>query len=135
MTYLSTMSPSLLSAITATAMMAVVTPAQQVAAEAVRAYRFDLRDMSLDEALRKYAKITNRQILYRSETIGSRAAPDLVGMFDADRALAALLAGAPVSISQVRPGVFAISPRSTPVAIDVPRTESLDLRKLVSRRR
>ena len=97
----------------AVTMTAALTPLDGAAAQAPAVFRFDLRGMTLDAALRRYARITGRQMLYRSETIGRRQAPDVVGAFDADRALSVLLRGIPVRVEQVRPGVFAISPAIT----------------------
>lgn len=42
-------------------------------------HRFSIRGVALEEALRLYAKVTGRQLIFEPATIGTRMAPDLVG--------------------------------------------------------
>jgi outer membrane receptor protein involved in Fe transport len=73
-------------------------------------YRFAIQGIPLEEALRRYARITGRQVIFQPETFGSRRTPELVGTFDADTALSILLKGVPVQVERVRTGVLVISP-------------------------
>jgi outer membrane receptor protein involved in Fe transport len=96
----------------ATCLIAAATAvaADGASAQAQQGFRFNLRGMSLDAALRRYARITGRQIIYRSETVATRPAPSLVGTYSADDALNLLLEGAALRVQQVRPGVLVLTP-------------------------
>jgi outer membrane receptor protein involved in Fe transport len=86
-----------------------VLPARAQTQQAAATYRFAIRDMPLEQALRSYARVTGRQIIFQPATVGTGRAPDLVGSFDADTALKILLKEVPVRVERVRPGVFVIS--------------------------
>lgn len=89
---------------------AFASPVETAATQVSQSYRFDIRGVALEEAVRQYAKVTGRQLIFQPATFGSRRAPDLVGTYDADTALGILLRGVPVRVERVRGGVIVIAP-------------------------
>ena len=65
------------------ALLAAVQSTTSLAAEVnPRHYRFDIPAGSLDDALKRYARITGRQILYRAPTVAQRRFAGLFASLD-----------------------------------------------------
>ncbi len=62
-----------------------------VADAQVPVIQFHIPSGNLDEALRRYARVTGRQLLYKGETVRGRSSKGVDGPFTADAALAELL--------------------------------------------
>lgn len=67
-------------------------------------FDFDIPARSLEEALRRYATLTRRATLFRSELVAGRTSAPVQGRYAPQEALRRLLEGTGLSIEQVRTG-------------------------------
>ena len=98
-------------------------------------YTFAIPSESLSQALREYARVTQRQILYTEDMTAGHAAPALNGTFTAAQAIAALLAGSGLSVLTTPAGVLVLqrgpAPASAPVAEAAPSAPSGEIQQVV----
>lgn len=101
------------------ALLAAVQSTTSLAAEVnPRHYRFDIPAGSLDDALKRYARITGRQILYRAPTVAQRRFAGLFASLDADAALTRILDGTALRVTRPAPNVIVIEQEATGALAD-----------------
>ncbi|KAF1073147.1 TonB family protein [Variovorax sp.] len=91
-------------------------------------FDFDIAAQPLEEALRRYATLTRRATLFRSELVAGRTSTLLQGRYAPEEALRRLLEGTGLSIEQVRTGAsmaFVLKREDAPPALQRPRLETV----------
>ena len=89
-------------------LIAMVATVPAVASAQAPVIPFHIPAGSVDSVLRRYARVTGRQLLYRGEIIRGHASPGVEGSLSADAALAQILRGTGLAFRQPAMNVFVI---------------------------
>lgn len=98
-------------------LIACQTSTATIALAQERSFDFTIPAGSLDDALKRYARTTGRQVLYRSITVEGRRSAGVSGRADAEQALDRLLAGSGLVARRPSPGVIIIEAQPTTPAV------------------
>lgn len=82
-----------------------------------RTFSFQIPPGSLDQALRRYAKITGRQVLYRGEVVRGLRSAGLTGTMSAEDGLTRILAGTGLTPRSPARNVIVIQVASAPLTV------------------
>lgn len=101
-------------------LIAFQTSTATIAQAQERVFNFAIPAGSLDDVLKRYARATGRQLLYRSATVEGRRSAGFSGPADADQALDRLLAGSALIARRPSAGVIIIEPQPASAARSAP---------------
>ena len=104
------MRSSIWQALAASAGAAVTIVAQASPAHAQeQTYRFEIPAQDLGAALREFARVSRRQVIFDADLVRARRSPALVGSYGAREAIERLLAGSGLVATQGAGGIFMVS--------------------------